>query len=57
MQKDAKISTWDTTVFHDSGAGNHNSFREFGELGGRDELIPVCIENNIFNFYLTRSER
>ena len=34
---------------------NEKSLREIGKLVcGKDELVPVYLENNIFNFYLNR---
>ena len=35
-------------------SGNENLFSEIGELAWKDELIPVCLANNIFNFHLNR---
>ena len=35
-------------------SGNENSFLEI-ELAWKERtLIPVCLENNIFNFYMNR---
>ena len=38
------------------GKRNEKSFRETGEYG-KNELIPVFVENNIFNVYLNREVR
>ena len=48
--KDDKISTWDTTVFHDSGAGNHNAFLEFGELVWKTRAYSCMSRKQHFQF-------
>ena len=41
-------------IYSKIGQEMRNHFEKLLNWYGKNELIPICLENNIFNFYLNR---